>query len=91
VQPERLIKRNRLPALTDAEFATSFRNIGHSNEYKLSRRRGLVWNGQRALASPAFLASDPNQMPSPSDQSVTCAAPACRSAGPNGARHDGTR
>lgn len=41
VQPERLIKRDRLPALTDAEFATSFTTIGHGNEYKLSRRHSL--------------------------------------------------
>jgi hypothetical protein len=37
VQPERLIKRNRLPALTDAEFATSFATIGHDTDYNLSR------------------------------------------------------
>jgi len=41
VQPERLIKRYRLPALTDAEFATSFATIGHGNDYKLSRRHSL--------------------------------------------------
>ena len=41
VQPERLIKRNRLPALTDAEFATSFATVGHGNEYKPCRRHSL--------------------------------------------------
>ena len=41
VQPQRLVKRDRLPAFTDAEFATGFANIGHSAHYNLNRRHGL--------------------------------------------------
>ena len=51
VQPERLIERNRLPALADAEFAASFATISHDTDYNLSRWHDLGKFGPATLPS----------------------------------------